>query len=747
MRFDALLPRPRLLERLPGTVDFGPRLRIAGKALASLPAGRLERWLTARGWAVDPAARDELRLERVEDRELGEEGFRVLGDGGRLRIEAGGAAGLSHGLSLLAQLQEAPGAALRGAAFRVEDAPRHAWRGLQLDTARHRPAQEELLALLDDLAEHRLNAFHWHFCDDQGWSLPLPGALLPVPAEEAYSANEVDEVLARARELGLAVLPELDLPGHVRALLRARPELGCTGGPYGPARGWGVFEDVLCLGRPDLLAELEPWLAGLLARFDSPVIHLGGDEAPATRWAACPRCRARMAEHGLDRPEALQGRFAADLADWLGRRGRRLAAWDDLQERGAPPGTRLFAWRGQDAVQRAARAGFETVACPMDSCYFDRYPGAEPGQPRAIGGRLDWRKARAFDPLAGLARQDAARVIGGQACLWSEYVEDGATLRERLQPRLAALAEALWCGPAGTDDFPARLALHLPRLARQGRTPRLDPPLEVPVRWITAGGGLRLPLAAGLPGSRIEIRAVAAASQSGFPTATIADGARIENDAADRAWLLLPPPAPGSARAWRVFARLGELESRPVDVELAARPLTSGEAPEGLRPGLLARWFGCASPDWNRRRWIGPPFVVEAARFLHPLETGAEPCDGAAAAVAADGPSTPPLPPLADEGPRLGLRLEGRLVLAEPRVGHLGCEGGELARLWLGGELLLDHDGFRPAQAAFAPVALGAGAHRIVFEMLDLRRGALRFGWRAAGGELEDFRPGELRLL
>lgn len=738
MRFDALLPRPRRLERLPGRCRLGPRLRLAGAGAARLPVGRLGRWLDGQGWSEDPGAASELRLELDDLAGHGAEGFLLAGHEGGCRLSAAAPAGLSRGLALLGQLQERPGAALDGGAFRVEDAPVLAWRGLLLDTARHRPPVSELLALLDDLAEHRLNGFHWHFCDDQGWSVPLPGAPLPGSPEDAYTEGEVAAVLARARELDLTVMPELDLPGHVLALLEARPGLGCTGGPYARGTGWGVYDDVLCLGRPGLLAELEPWLEGLLALFDSPVIHLGGDEAPATRWADCPRCRARVRELGLPGPAALQGVFAAELAAWLERRGRRLAAWDDLQERGAPPGTRLFAWRGTEALRRALRGGHETVACPMEPCYLDRYPGAEPGQPRAIGGRLDWRECRTFEPLSGLDPSEAALVVGGQACLWSEYVEDGATLRERLLPRLAALAEAMWSGPAGREDFPERLARHLPRLGRLGRTPRLDPPLEAPARWLLTGGELRLPLAGTLPGSRIEVLEEDGGAGS-------AEAARVEEDARGHRWLRLPAPAGRGERAWRLETALGDLRSRAVELRVESCDPVPGATPAGQAPGLEARWFGCAAPDWRALRWTGPAFPLERARMLEAPPTGADPCPGARPSRAgAETPVTPPLPPLADEGPRPGLRLAGWLRLAGTRTGHLGCEGGELARLWLGGRLLVDHDGFRPAQEAFAPVSLGPGLHALVLEVLDLRGGALRFGWRGEDGSLEEFRPDEL---
>ena len=374
----------------------------------------------------------------------------------------------------------------------------HAWRGLMLDCARHFWPAPLLMRVLEEVAAGGGNRLHLHLTDDQGWRLPLPGRPALAEPGACYTAAELKALVARGRELGVEILPEVDLPGHCGALLAALPELSCSGAPRARPAAWGCHEALLCLGRPQALDFLDELLAALGEIFPYPVVHLGGDEVPAHVWGRCPRCLELARREGLKGPEGLPGWWLRRAGERLARAGRRGAFWDEALEGPAPADALIFAWRGRQAVRRALEAGHETVACPQRPCYLDHYPGLEEGQALAIGGHNPWRELRAFDPREGcedLPAEARARLLGGQGNLWTEYVETPQLLMERLQPRLAALLEALWQGPEDAEPtFAERLPGILAAQRARGWMPRVDSPEpEGSIESLRARGSLPQP--------------------------------------------------------------------------------------------------------------------------------------------------------------------------------------------------------------------------------------------------------------
>jgi hexosaminidase len=536
-----LLPLPRSFAERPGSLDLSQgAVIVAGPGLEA-QAGLLASWLSrplhgrvrvygssaADGSAAPGAAAVELSLNASF---AGKEEYRLEVSAGRASVSASTTDGLARGASTLAQL--ALSASLddgRIGACLVEDGPRFPWRGFMLDTARNFFPVDFIEKLIDLAALHRLNTFHWHLTDDQAWRLDLPG--MPELAREgskrldtrfnveawkrgSYSADDVRRVVAFAAARGITVVPEIEAPGHVVALLASHPELSCaaaiaeaSGGDlprFLPEDRYGVFEDILCAGNEEGFALLERVLAGVAGLFPGPYVHVGGDEAPKARWLACRRCRARMAELGFTTasgdpdPEALQTWFTSRLGGILAKYGKRLVGWDEILGNeaarggfiagadGAPDG-RAFrdsvtggpgsatlpadaivqSWRGYSGGLDAAQRGHDVVMSPQTrACYLDHKHLDLPTEPGQLGF-CTVRDSYEFEAVPpGLDAQEERHILGGQANLWAELMYFGRQVEYMAFPRLCALSEALWT-PRKLRDFDAfakRLPAHLARL-------------------------------------------------------------------------------------------------------------------------------------------------------------------------------------------------------------------------------------------------------------------------------------------
>ncbi len=428
---------------------------------------------------------------------LGPEGYRlVIGPGG-IELAAADAAGYLHGETTLRQLLPADTDSARPCRLPgviIEDGPRFAWRGLHLDVVRHFFPAARVREAIDWCAAHKLNRFHWHLTDDQGWRMPV--GVRPRLAEVSawrveadgsrhggcYTEDEIREVVRHAGDRGVIVVPEIETPGHARAVLAAYPELSCTGQAEPVPHTWGIFDDVFCAGNDAVFDFLEDVLGEVAGLFPGPYIHLGGDEVPKNRWLSCPSCRARMERHGLRTGEELQAWFIGRVARMIRSLGRIAIGWDEILEGTASePADRsedviVMSWRGFDGAIAAARAGRDVIACPTQHCYLDSYQGPVATEPPAFPRDVYLEAAYAFEPvppeLAGTPHE--ARVLGGQACIWTERILDWDHLGYMAFPRLCAVAESLWTAPERRDyaDFLGRMRVHEERLRREGIRPR-----------------------------------------------------------------------------------------------------------------------------------------------------------------------------------------------------------------------------------------------------------------------------------
>ncbi len=468
-----LVPRPVRAERRNGSYDPGAAPVLAGEGFQAAALEDARGLLSAawgRPWRAAAGGHAALLLRRRAG--LADEGYVLdLAPTGAV-LEASTEAGLKAGVNALRALALVHGPVLP--ACRVEDEPRFAWRGFMLDCARTFFGVEFVERMIDLASLHRLNRFHWHLSDDQAWRLDL--AALPELAAKGssrsdtryhrspyvrggkYSEADVARVVAYAAARGVEIIPEIELPGHVTALLASHPELACVPRDFAPEDRFGIFEDVLCLGKDEVLAFTGRVLDEVARLFPGKWLHSGGDEVPTSRWEACPRCRERAAKLGVE-PSRLQGWFTREVARMVAERGKVPAFWDEALEAGVPSGSLVFAWRGAERGPEAARQGVDAVMCPMTkACYLDHKhldDSEEPGQ-HAVCTVAD---SYAFEPVAVFAGGDEKRVLGVQANLWTEVAYNGRQAEYQTFPRLSAVAEVAWTAKARRDfaSFERRL--------------------------------------------------------------------------------------------------------------------------------------------------------------------------------------------------------------------------------------------------------------------------------------------------
>ena len=371
----------------------------------------------------------------------------------------------------------------------ITDQPRFSYRGVHLDCSRHYFPVAVVKQYLDLLALHGCNQFHWHITDDQGWRFEvkaLPdlaakgsirqqtvigrnsGVYDGQPYGGYYTQDDCREIVRYAAERYINIIPEIDLPGHMQAALHVYPNLGCTGGPYPVWQIWGVSDDVLCAGNPEVLTFIKTVLGELCDVFPSELIHIGGDECPKGRWKNCPKCQAKIRELGLkdDGKHSLENQLQTyinhEVEKFLASRGRNLIGWDETLEGGLTESAVVMSWRGVNGGIEAARQHHRVIMTPTDYCYIDYYQLKETWNlPLAIGGYVPASKVYSFEPLVPgkLTEEEQQYILGPQVNLWTEYIAAPEHLFFMLLPRLDAISEVQWCQPEQKDfdDFKARL--------------------------------------------------------------------------------------------------------------------------------------------------------------------------------------------------------------------------------------------------------------------------------------------------
>jgi hexosaminidase len=381
----------------------------------------------------------------------------------------------------------------------INDYPRFAYRGMMLDCGRHFFPTKFVKEYIDLLALHNMNYFHWHLTEDQGWRIEIKKypKLTEIGSKRAqtvighnsgkydgqpyggfYTQAEIKEIVAYAKARHITIIPEIDMPGHMNAALAAYPYLGCTGGPYKVQEEWGVFDDILCVGKESTFTFIEDVLSEVISLFPSKYIHIGGDETPRVRWKACPLCQKRIQDEGLksdskhSAEDRLQSYFMSRIEKFLNSKGRQIIGWDEILEGDVAPNATVMSWRGMAGGIEAAHLHHNVVMTPNTYVYFDYYQSPDiANEPLAIGGYLPVKDVYNFEPEPdSLAADVKPYIIGAQANVWSEYIPTGKQVEYMVLPRMSALAEVQWSNQEKKDykDFASRLPRLLDIFQRDG---------------------------------------------------------------------------------------------------------------------------------------------------------------------------------------------------------------------------------------------------------------------------------------
>ena len=504
----SLLPQPARSQLREEELVLTPQTAVLAPSALAAEAGYLTEILRgSTGWPIPVVNQKEghegplLVLETEETwSHLGPEGYHLAVTPQGVTLSAAQSAGIFYGIQTLLQLlppaifgagphsrEAEPRWALPCGKF--EDQPKYAWRGVMLDCVRHFRPVAFVKKMIRLAALHKLNTFHWHLTDDQGWRIEIKkyprlteigawrketrrGHFLAdgtgdgLPHGGFYTQDEIREVVAFAAAHHVTIVPEIEMPGHAQAAVAAYPELGCTSEPVEVRTSWGISADIYNPEESTLLF-LQDVLTEVMELFPGRTIHVGGDEARKDQWLASPEVQQRITTLGLKDVHEMQSYFIRRMEEFLAAHGRRLIGWDEILEGGLAPGAAVMSWRGTEGGQTAARLGHDVVMTPQQSTYLDFYQSAEVlDEPLAIGHLTRLEDVFAYDPLpADLPPEKAHHILGTQAQLWGEFMPTTEHVEYMAFPRLAALAEVAWT--AERDDFAgfrARLKRHLKRL-------------------------------------------------------------------------------------------------------------------------------------------------------------------------------------------------------------------------------------------------------------------------------------------
>ncbi len=480
----SIIPAPVSLIEAGGVLRLNSPLTVCtlseGVAVETIVDASSQMLRTMCGWFLHHAHESKdasIVLEHVDYANIPPNGYLLKVEKSGVRILALSDSGLFYGMQSLLQLIEqyaAPDEIVLPL-LEIRDHPRFVWRGMHLDVSRHFFPVSFIKKYIDLLAFHKLNIFHWHLTDDQGWRIEIKRypRLTDVGAwrNQAeggryggfYTQDEISDIVRYASDRYVTIVPEIELPGHATAALAAYPEYSCSGGSLEVATTWGIFEDVYCAGKEETFEFLQSILDEVCTLFPGAWIHIGGDECPKERWKSHGLCQERMKQNGLHTEDDLQSYFIARIAQHLASRGKRLIGWDEILDGGAPDDSAIMAWRSVDKGIAAAQAGHDVVMCPMSHCYFDHYQ-AKGDEPKAIGGFTPLEKVYHFEPVPeDLPSELIRHIVGAQGNVWTEYMQTESHVEYMVFPRLCALSEVLWSqrDARSFPDFFARLTTHL----------------------------------------------------------------------------------------------------------------------------------------------------------------------------------------------------------------------------------------------------------------------------------------------
>ena len=499
----SVLPQPATVTTADGSFILRPDTLIVSDKANQKTGNLLAQWLrNATGYSLKVKLREDadntisLKLDPALTR-LGDEGYLLDVTPQRVTIRAAAEAGIFYGVQTLRQLfppaifssSAQKGVEWTVPSVHVEDQPRFRWRGAMLDVCRHFMPKEFVLSFVDLLALHKLNTFHWHLTDDQGWRIEIkkyprltevgawrkqtrlghernPRGFDKKPHGGFYTQRDIREVVEYARQRHITVVPEIEMPGHAQAAIAAYPWLGVTAEPLEVWSRWGINANIFNPSEKTITF-MQDVLTEVIELFPGTFIHVGGDEAIKDQWKASTQVQERLKELNLKDEHELQSCFIRRMDTFLAAKGRRLIGWDEILEGGLAPGATVMSWRGVKGGITAAKSGHDVVMAPTTHTYLDYYQSQDPGELPSIGGFLPLETVYQFEPVPeDLTAAEGKRVLGAQAQLWTEYLPTPGHVEYMAFPRLTALSEVTWSPKERKNyaDYLTRLNIHEQRL-------------------------------------------------------------------------------------------------------------------------------------------------------------------------------------------------------------------------------------------------------------------------------------------
>ncbi len=632
--------------------------------------------------------------------------------------------GIQSLLQILLEADETSGG-LEIPQLTINDHPRFKYRGMHLDVSRYFFDVDFIKKYIDLLVMHKMNTFHWHLTDDQGWRIEikkypkltevgawrvdhedLPWNERPDQKKDEkatyggyYTQDQVREVVAYAADRGITIIPEIEMPGHSAATIAAYPEYSCRGKQTTVPSGGRTEINILCAGKDETFTFLQDVLTEVMDLFPSKYIHIGGDEAFKREWEKCPLCQKRINEEGLANEHELQSYFIQRIDHFLTSKGRALLGWDEILEGGLAENATVMSWRGEAGGIKAAQMSHDVVMTPTGYCYFDYYQSTDTDlEPLAFNGYISLSKVYNYEPVpAELTADEANYVLGAQGNAWSEYMPTGKMVEYRVLPRMTALSEVLWSPKEARDeaDFLTRLEPFLSWLKLKDYTYHIPSPGGILPEMIFIDSA-RVELTSPWPFGSVLYTLDGSEPTSDSPLFT--EAFSVSGDAVVKAGLFLPDGEHGLIKTAR-FNKVEPMEPSPVDTTT-------------LKQGLAYRYYEA------------PISTVEAIKKLSPKSSGVMeqvglPQEHRLEVFAAD--------------------LTGYFYAPETKVYTFALTSDDGSRFYLADQLVVDHDGYHGPSTAYGQIALSKGFYPIHIGYFDGGGGnSLKLQLTGVDGSLQD---------
>jgi hexosaminidase len=488
-----LIPKPQHFALGEGTFLLNKNTSLFCEAELKIAEDFLREYLQLGvGIPLTAASKEKADVQILLDPLLPKEGYSLRISETHIVLKAADAGGAFYGVQTLRQLLpvqlERQNTKIEKAfavpQLEIFDAPKFAYRGMHLDVGRHFFSKEFIKKYIANMALLKMNYFHWHLTEDQGWRIEIkkyPKLMSHAAYREEtlighynetpqqydgqryggyYTQEDVAEIVAFAATLNVTIIPEIEMPGHAQAALSAYPELGCTGEQIPVATKWGVFEHIYCPNEKTFTF-LKDVLEEVIPLFPGEYIHIGGDEAPKTQWEKCDHCQKLIQDLNLIDEHGLQSYFIKEMEAFINTKGKKIIGWDEILEGGLAPNATVMSWRGMQGGIDAAKQKHPVIMTPTSHSYFDYYQADHPDEPLAIGGFLPLKKVYSFNPIPReLSTEEASYIWGAQGNLWTEYIKTEAQVEYMAFPRMLAMSEVVWSGASENleDDYPEFLS-------------------------------------------------------------------------------------------------------------------------------------------------------------------------------------------------------------------------------------------------------------------------------------------------